>query len=111
MKFGIGKMDASNKRATAQIVLNTIEEERHETQTSNYYDVQSMEESRANTSHQIRYSANKEFEFEDDRGSKTKLPIELFNKSLSKEDMQRLPFSTRSNERGHEIEETRKKVS
>jgi len=82
-----------------QIHLNTIEEEKHETQTSNYFEGMSeKDDSRMMGSNNLRYSNNtKEFDFEEEtKRSAQKLTSDIFNKSLTKEDIQKLPFSTRS---------------
>lgn len=97
IRFGIGK--GESKRMGAQIHLNTIEEEKHETQTSNYFEGMSeKDDSRMMGSNNLRYSNNtKEFEFEEEtKRSAHKMTSDIFNKSLTKEDMQKLPFSTRS---------------
>lgn len=95
IRFGKGE----SKRMGGQIHLNTIEEEKHETQTSNYFEGMSeKDDSRMMGSNNLRYSNNtKEFEFDDEtKRSAHKVTSDIFNKSLTKEDLQKLPFSTRS---------------
>lgn len=97
IRFGVGK--AESKRMGGLIHLNTIEEEKHETYTSNYFEgISEKDDSRMMGSNNLRYSNNtKEFDFEEEtKRSAHKLTSDIFNKSLTKEDMQKLPFSTRS---------------
>jgi hypothetical protein len=72
------------------IHLNTIEEEKQETQTSNYYEgLSEKDDSRMMGSNNLRYSANtKEYEFDEEtKRSAQKMTSDIFNKSLTKEDL------------------------
>lgn len=93
--------------------LNTIEEEKNETQTSNYFEGSERDESRLMSSNQLRNSQNtKDFELEEEsKRSASKIGTEFFNKSLTKEDIQKIPFSTRFVENSNETDLVKKKFS
>ena len=75
--------------------LNTIEEEKHETQTSNYMDGNSeREDSKLLGSNNLRGSNfMKDFDLdEEQKKSLSKLSPEILNKSLAKEDVRQSLF-------------------
>ena len=75
--------------------LNTIEEEKHETQTSNYIDGNSeREDSKLLGSNNLRGSNfMKDFDLdEEQKKSLSKLSPEILNKSLAKEDVRQSLF-------------------
>ena len=88
IRFGVGK--GESKRMGGMVHLNTIEEEKQETQTSNYYEgLSEKDDSRMMGSNNLRYSANtKEYEFDEEtKRSAQKMTSDIFNKSLTKEDL------------------------
>lgn len=97
-RFG-GAKAAAHSRPGASMQLNTIEEEKpNETQTSQF-EYASQDDSRALGSNNFRYShTGKEFELDDEsnKRSAAKLPTDIFNKSLTNDELSKMPFSTRS---------------
>ena len=103
MRFG--NHNAHNRRAGTSVALNTIEEEKHETQTSNYYEgISEKDNSGMLNSNNFRYSKDaKEFEFDDDKKddpkrSAARIPVDIFNKSLTHEDMSKMSATNRSSD-------------
>lgn len=103
MRFG--SHNAHNRRAGTSVALNTIEEEKHETQTSNYFEgISEKDNSGILNSNHFRYSKDaKEFEFDDDKKddqkrSAARIPVDIFNKSLTNEDMSRMSATNRSSD-------------
>lgn len=92
IKFGNARSkNISNSPSIAErafVPLNTIEEERNETQTSNYLEnISEREDSRLMSSNNFRGSNINGLEFEEEQKSLGhKMSPEMFNKTLNRED-------------------------